>query len=355
MRRYRTQSGTRTIASSALAIALWAIVSLMAAMPARASVAVLVEEPYGSIAGMAPTGHSAIYFDHICAASPTSLRPCREDEMGAVVSRYNNVGGYDWLAMPLVAYLYAVDSVDDIPARMDAATEFQMRDAYRRAHLLMLAPNQADGSAPQGNWYQLAGSAYDRTIYGFQVKTTTQQEERLIALFNDRKNKERYNGAFRNCADFARVTINRFYPHAIRRNFIADLGMTTPKQVAHALSRYSEGHPEVELATFRVPQVPGSLPRSEPIKGAMESLLTRKRYVLPITAMQPVATAVMFVAYMGTGRFAMPKDAPLIALRPVANVNGLEVAGAEEELPVPAGTVKTSFAEETVTSTETER
>jgi len=289
-------------------------VAFFSAATARASVAVLVEEPYGSMVGMNPTGHSAVYLDHVCAESPTKLRPCAAGELGVVISRYKDIGGYDWLAIPLLGYLYAVDSVDDIPATIDKAAEDRLRDAYRREHLLAIAPNKEDGKAPDGDWYELAGSAYDRTLYGFQVKTTPEQDEKLIALFNDRRNKQRYNGAFRNCADFARVTINRFYPYAVRRNFIADLGITTPKQVGHALTNYGKHHPEAEFTEFIVPQVAGSLPRSHTIKGVTESLLTRKRYVLPITVMQPVMTGILFVAYMGKGRFDMPKDAPVLSL-----------------------------------------
>jgi hypothetical protein len=335
MKQYRRQFGVLTLVASILGAMLCAV------LPARASVAVLVEEPYGGISGMNPAGHSAVYLDHICAASPTQLRPCAAGELGVVVSRYNKVGGYDWLAMPLVAYLYAVDSVDKIPASVDKATEDRLREEYRREHLMAIVPNREDGSAPEGNWYQLVGSAFDRTLYGFQVKTTAEQDAALIAIFNDRKNKQRYNGAFRNCADFARVTINRFYPRAVRRNFIADLGITTPKQVAHGLSKYSDKHPEAELTTFIVPQVAGSLPRSRTVKGVTESLLTRKRYVIPITVIQPIVTGGMFVAYMGNGRFAMPKDAPVL---PISDMAAGGVSAREEELPAPHAVVKASFS-----------
>jgi hypothetical protein len=318
---------------------------LLGVISARASVAVLVEEPYGQMSGMNPAGHSAVYLDHVCAASPTKLRVCGEGELGVVVSRYNDVGGYDWLAVPLVGYLYAVDLAEDVPASVDEATEDRLREAYRRAHLMSVAPDREDGSAPDNNWYQLVGSAYDRTLYGFQVKTTPEQDAELIALFNDRKNKERYNAAFRNCADFSRTTINRFYPYAVKRNFLADLGMTSPKQVAHALSKYGEKHPEAELTVFRVPQVAGSLPRSHAVKGFMESLLTSKRYVVPMTVMEPIATAVVFVAYMGGGRFAMPKDAPVLGVwneTETARVGG--VSAMEQELPAPSEVKKASFA-----------
>jgi len=279
---------------------------------ARASVAVLLEQPYGKLGIFDTAGHSAICLDHVCAASPTELRPCREGELGVVISRYDGIGHYDWLAMPLMAYLYAVDSADEIPATMDRTTEVAMRDAYRRGHLEMVAPDRADGGAPDGNWYELAGAAYDRAIYGFSVKSTAEQDAKLIALFNDRKNVARYNGFFVNCADFSRTTINGFYPHAVRRNFIADLGMTSPKSVARGLAHYSTRHPEVGLQVFLIPQVRGSLPRSHPAQGLAEGIL--KRYGVPLVVLSPATTAVVFVAYVGQGRFSMPKDATVLDL-----------------------------------------
>jgi len=309
MKCLRAKFGTFALAAIVFAAAV------VFAAPVRASVAVLVEEPYGQMARMNPTGHSAVYLDHVCADSPIKLRSCAPGELGVVISRYKDIGGYDWLATPLLGYLYAVDSVDEIPMTVDKAAEDRLRDAYRREHFLSIAPNREDGSSPEGDWYELAGSAYDRTLYGFQVKTTAEQDAQLIALFNDRRNKQRYNGAFRNCADFARVTINRFYPYAVKRNFIADLGITTPKQVGRALSNYGKHHPEAGLTEFVVPQIAGSLPRSHTIKGVTESLLTRKRYVIPLTVIQPVMTGILFVAYMGNGRFEMPKDAPVLSLR----------------------------------------
>jgi hypothetical protein len=47
---------------------------LWAAVPAHAAVALLMEEPFGEFGTMNPTGHAALYLDHVCAASPTRLR-----------------------------------------------------------------------------------------------------------------------------------------------------------------------------------------------------------------------------------------------------------------------------------------
>jgi hypothetical protein len=236
-----------------------------------------------------------------------------------------------------------VESTDDIPSTANREQVSLLREIYRRRALESVAPDLPDGSAPAGNWYQLAGSAYDRTIYGFSLATTPEQDARLIAMFNDRRNVQRYNGAFRNCADFARTTINFLYPHAVRRNFVADFGLTTPKSVARGLTHYASKHPDIEFRVFKVPQVPGSLPRSVGVQGVTESLL--KRYGLPLVVLSPIATGVVFVAYIGHGRFDMPRHAPLLDLHPpVLDVEDVTTADASEQetpmslpLPTPSG------------------
>ncbi len=326
----RAQAGYRKIGAKGKVLAVLCG-AMLACASAQASVAVLLEQPYGKLGIFDPGGHSAIYLDHVCAASPTELRPCHEGELGVVISRYDGIQNYDWLAMPLMAYLYAVDTAAEIPAVMDKAAEAQLRDQYRRAHLESVAPDSADGKAPDGNWYELAGAAYDRTIYGFSVKSTPEQDAQLIAEFNDRRNVTRYNGVYSNCADFTRTTINRFYPHAVRRNYIGDLGMTSPKSVARGLAHYSAKHPEVGLQVFMIPQVKGSLPRSHSAQGVAEGIL--KRYSVPLVVLSPTTTAMVLVAYVGHGRFSMPKDAVVLDLHDAAATAFLE----EEPVPDMAG------------------
>jgi hypothetical protein len=307
------KSLARGVSFTAAMLATAAVLVLSAGTSAHASVSLLLEQPYGGLGIVNPTGHSAIYLDHVCAASPVQLRPCGPGELGVVISRYDGITNHDWIAVPLLPYLYAVESPADIPQTMNREQETLLRDLYRRHALESVAPDLPNGAAPDGNWYELAGSAYDRAIYGFSVATTPEQDAGLIAIFNDRRNVEHYNGAFRNCADFARTTINYFYPHAIRRNFVADLGLTSPKGVARALTHYASKHPGSDFHVFKIPQVPGSLPRSYGVQDVTESLL--KRYGVPLVVLSPVATAIVFVAYMGHGRFDMPRNAPVLDIR----------------------------------------
>lgn len=294
-------------------IALAVLMLTAGSVRAWADAALLMEEPYGEFGAMNPTGHAAIYLNHICAESPTRLRPCRPHEPGAVISRYHKIDGYDWLAMPLVPYLYAVERVKDVPAVADAQFEARLRDEYRRKHLEDYAPDVEQGKyagdAPKGEWSQLIGASYDRKIYGFQIQTTPEEDERFIARFNDSRNDGHFNLLFHNCADFSRTLLNVYYPHSIHRNFFVDLGITTPKQVARSLSKYAKRHPELEFSTFMIPQVPGSIHRSHPIDGILESVVKSKKYVVPLAVLNPELTAGFVVAYLTDGRFSAPKDA----------------------------------------------
>jgi hypothetical protein len=290
-----------------------AVVPLMSGLRAHADAALLMEEPYAQFGAFNPTGHAAIYLNHVCAETPTRLRACRPGEPGAVISRYHKIDGYDWLAIPLVPYLYAVERVEDVPVTADAELEASLRDRYRRRHLMAIAPDVAEGKkageAPEGEWTQLIGASYDRRIYGFQIQTTPEEDREFMNRYNDSPNIGHFNLLFHNCADFSRTLLNVYYPHGVHRNFFIDLGITTPKQVARSLTKYADRHPELTFSTFMIPQVPGSIKRSHPIDGVVESVVKSKKYVLPLAVLNPEVAAGLVVAYLTDGRFKAPKDA----------------------------------------------
>ena len=287
-------------------LGLLLLISLTARAPAK--LALLLEEPFGTFGYINPTGHAAVYLSGVCADSPTELRRCKPGEYGVVLSRYYHVAGYDWLAIPLIPYLYAVDSVSAVPEKVDRATESTLRDTWRREHLRNLVPDARDGGPPQGDWIQLVGGLYDRKIYAFEVETTAQQDERLIETFNDKTNRSHFNLFFHNCADFSRGVLNLYYPGSVGRSFTADLGMTTPKQLAKDLVHYAGRHEQLDLEIFVLPQVGGSIRRSDHIDGVAEAIL-RKKYVIPIALLQPYCAAGLAVTYLTTGRFNPNKNA----------------------------------------------
>ena len=281
---------------------------------AHASVALLMEEPYGKFGAMNPTGHAAVYFNRICADSPTVLRSCHDGEYGTVISRYHKIDGYDWLAMPLIGYLYAVDSPSDIPLTVDREKAEELRDAYRRQHLVNLAPDNREGGTPKGEWTQLVGASFDRTIHGFQVDSTPEQDQMFIATFNDRRNVGHFNLLFHNCADFSGVVLDIYLPHAIHRNFLADAGVMTPKQVARDLVSYGKKNPRLNMSAFVIPQIPGTIPRSHPVDGVAESLVKSKKYLLPMVVLAPEVTGGVVVAYLVDGRLKLPKGTPIFEI-----------------------------------------
>jgi hypothetical protein len=275
----------------------------------RADAALLLEEPYGNFGAMNPTGHAAVYLSRICAETPTRLRRCIPGEVGVVLSRYHHIAGYDWIAIPLIPYLYAVEQPNEVPKAVDASTVAFLRDSYRRNHLWEIMPDEAGGQTPKGTWGQLIGAAYDRKIFGFEIETTEAQDDQLIAILNSGSNKSHFNLLLRNCADFARGLMNTYYPGALHRSLIADAGITTPKQIAKSIVNYSEHHPELRFSAFIIPQVQGTIPRSKVVHGVFESLMKSKKYVLPLAALHPWLASGMFAAYLARGRFGPSHEA----------------------------------------------
>jgi len=284
-----------------LLIGLW-----LGTSAARADIALLLEEPFGQFGGMTPTGHAAIYFSRVCAASPVTLRRCNKGELGAVVSRYHRVGGYDWIAIPVIPYLYAVDRAEQIPQEVGDGDVASLRDDYRRRHLAKMVPDTSDGMAPEGDWIQLVGSAYDRTMYTYEIRTSEDQDDKFIQLLNSRANKTSFRLLSHNCADFAREAINFYYPNAVHRSLIADAGIMTPKQAAKSLLRYAKRHPALELSSFEIPQVPGTVERSRPVRGVLEALVKSKKYILPLAPLallHPYFGGSLVVAWIQGGHF----------------------------------------------------
>src|SRR5579863_8494032 len=181
----------------------WVLALLLWAAPrVRADVAVLLEEPYSYDGALAGTGHTALYLTRVCAASPTLLRRCQPGESGVVISRYHRIAGYDWIAVPLYPYLYAVEKPQDIPLFADVKLEAALRDRYRRLHYEQMIPDGPEGETPPGDWYELIGSAYDRTLYAFQLPTSAVQDDAFIKKYNSRTNRMAYKFVTNNCADF---------------------------------------------------------------------------------------------------------------------------------------------------------
>src|SRR5580700_7215982 len=98
---------------------LFVLVLICASLARASSATLLLEEPYGKLGFFTATGHAAVYLSGVCAETPVVLRACAPGEPGIVISRYDGVGGYDWVAIPLIPYLYAVERPEDLPLFAD--------------------------------------------------------------------------------------------------------------------------------------------------------------------------------------------------------------------------------------------
>jgi hypothetical protein len=303
-------------AFSGLALLVSILMVLACVSPASASATLLLEEPYGKLGFFTATGHAAVYLSGICAETPVVLRPCEPGETGVVLSRYDGVGGYDWVAIPLIPYLYAVKRPEDVPLFADAKMTAFLRDRYRREYLEGIVPDAKNGRPPGGNWYELVGSSYDRTIYGFEIETTPEQDAALIRKLNSSPNRSHFHTVSKNCADFAKDIINFYYPKALHRSIVADVGITTPKQMAKMLTKYSARHPELHFSRLVISQVPGSMPRSSAVHGVVESFFKSGKYIVPSAVVSPIFAGCVAAIYVGSGagRFEPAHDAKVFVV-----------------------------------------
>jgi hypothetical protein len=155
----------------------------------------------------------------------------------------------------------------------------------------------------------LVGASYLRTIYAYQIETNNALDAALIRKLNSGPNHDHFNIVTENCSDFARMIIDFYHPHAVHRSIVGDLGVTTPKQLARTLSKYSRHHPEFHSSSFAIAQIPGTTPRSKPVHGVTECGLTAKKYMLPLFALHPYVAGALIAGYLGHGRFDPSKNA----------------------------------------------
>ncbi len=291
-----------------------ALLLLMSAAPAHASLTVLVGEPFGSFGTMMPLGHTAIYLDRICADGPLHVRMCGAGEQpGVVLARYHAIGKYDWLAVPVTEFLYATERVEDVPEYATPGVVWELREKYRQRYLRSIVPDGTQGvehgdgrSMGAGNleeWWESAGMAYNRRIWAYQIATSEAQDERLVEVMNADENRHLYHLRKTNCADFAGQLVNLYFPGAVHHDKIADFGLMTPKQVARSLTAYAAKRPDLGLKVWEIPQVPGSLRRSRPVRGGAEAGLKTKRYLFTLIAIQPEVPAGLTVLYLWHGRW----------------------------------------------------
>ncbi len=307
---------------------------------ASADVALLLHESTGiGAARYTSAGHTSVYLSNVCVESPVSLRLCRPEEAGSVISNYSNfeeMAPYEWNVAPLTVYLYGVEDPADIPLYANAELRKVLQEAYRQKYLSAVCSEKSCISG-EGRWGDMAGQTFTRDIYAFRVKTTPEQDEALIARYNSLPNVNHYRGFTRNCADFARAILNQYFPHSAKPDHLNDFGMTSPKAIAKSFSHYGEKRPELEFSVEKYSQLAGPIRRSEDNRKGTEAGFRVKKWTVPLLWFRSHELGMCLAAYLITGRFNPQHEFENYPNRQVAELNWkeaqLRMEGHLEEIP----------------------
>lgn len=290
-----------------LAFALVLLLAAFPALPARAGVGVILNDTLNeSIARVTGSGHTAVYFSHICADSPVKLRLCRPGEEGSVMSNYINIGednNPEWNVVPLSIYVNGVENPRDRPLIGAGNIKSALENRYRDKYLGPYCTTDACRTSSKSEWREMVGAGLSRNFYIFLVETTRQQDLAIIARYNSDPNVNHFNGAIRNCADFTKDAVNDYFPHSAHRDFLNDFGMTSPKAVARSFTHHALAHPEMQFRVLHFSQLPGTIKRSTEPHSGTEQLYHSKKLLIPMIIFANRELPVVAASYWLTGRF----------------------------------------------------
>ena len=266
---------------------------------AHADVILLLEDPVNFEGRFTSAGHSAVWTDRLCTDNHVTLRPCRADEAGVVLSRYGGQPGkLDWLAMPVQQYLYGVDQLDEVPATMTRAQLHELQAAARKRYTPTFAIDPGDKM-----WVQLTGESYRRRIVLLRVHTTPTQDLHLMDWLNRTPNVSHFNVLAENCSDFVGAILGHVFPHGFHRSYLFDSGIMTPKENLADLHNYARHHPELTWQIQVLPQVPGDLHRSGHVRGVTEAYLKSWWFLLPLDYLLPIELGAVTVSGLSDHRY----------------------------------------------------
>ncbi len=274
---------------------------------ARADVGVVLNESLDtSVARITGSGHTAVYFSDICRETPVKLRLCHSGENGSIISNYTSLGEdepFEWNVVPLNIYLYGVEDARNRPVFGSEKIKDALEERYRAKYLVGYCESVSCQTSNKAEWREMVAASLSRSIYIFVVATTVDQDRALIEKFNSRPNVNHFNAMTRNCANFARLIINTYFPGATHADYINDFGMTSPKAIARSFTRYSLKHPESQFRVLHIAQVPGTLKRSTEVRTGTEQLYRSKKLLAPMLIFAAHELPAVAASYLVIGRF----------------------------------------------------
>src|SRR5947209_285589 len=250
-------------------------------------------------------GHSAVYLSRICPASPVKLRLCEPGEQGSVIGNYNSFGengSPEWNVVPLSVFVYGVEDAENVPLIATLSIREALQERYRLIRLQGLCDTPFCASHKKAHWRDQVGEGFVREIYSFEARTSLEQDERFIAEFNARLNVNRYNGLTNNCADFAMLVINMYFPGAAKPDHVNDFGITSPKAIARSFTHFAIKHPELRFHVVRYAQLPGDFKHSSDCRKGTEVAFRSKKWFFPML-LRSNELVLFTTSYLLTGRF----------------------------------------------------
>jgi hypothetical protein len=223
-----------------------------------------------------------------------------------VISNYINLGEdqpFEWNVVPFNIYLYGVENPKDRPVFGSAQVKDVLEERYRENYLTTYCRTRSCRTSNKAEWREMVGASLSRSMYIFVVRTTVDEDRRLIEEFNALPNRNHFNGMTRNCADFTKRVINRYFPHATHADYLNDFGMTSPKAIARSFTRYALSHRDTQFRVLHIAQVPGTIKRSTECRTGTEQLYRSKKLLLPMLIFAYHELPVVTASYLLTGRF----------------------------------------------------
>jgi hypothetical protein len=272
---------------------------------AHADIGLMLGESTGQgMSRWTSAGHSAVYLSRACPDGPVRMRLCSPGEQGSVVTNYIDFSEdkpYEWNIVPLSVFLYGVEDAKHRPLYASPDLRAALQERYRQERLSEVCP---EGPCTEGkaNWRDTVAANFVRDVYMFEVSTTLEQDEAFIAKINAIPNVDHYNGFTRNCADFARIVINLYFPGAARADHINDFWMSSPKAISKSFTHYAVKRPEMNFRVARFTQIPGSYRRSSDARKGTEVAFTSKKWFFPML-LRSNELMLFTGSYLLTGRF----------------------------------------------------
>ncbi len=255
-------------------------------------------------------GHVAMHFDRICPdGGPLRLRLCHRGEMGGVFNRYEKISHekYDWIIQPYYYYLYGVAESDQIPLYVNRKTDSLLIDrAYEETHTDEVIKRNPDGTPGWGFWRKSFAQTALRGIYSFKLKTTEEDDLKIIKAINETPNESHFNLIFKNCAALPREIIKMVYPDLPAD--IESFGMKSPKGVATDIVKMMEEGDHGLLTIKRYSQLPSAIARSTETLYPAENLLKNPIWMIPAILFAPYAFVGAAIYYGIISPFSLPKQ-----------------------------------------------